>query len=82
MGIVLFLVLGGVAGWVASLVMKTDASQGVLANIAIGVIGAFMGGMLFNVFGGVGITGFNIWSLVVAVIGSIVLLWLLRLVRT
>ena len=81
MGIIFFLILGGVAGWIASLIMSTDGSQGVLANVAIGIIGAFVGGMLFNVFGGVGVTGFNIWSLVVAVVGSVVLIWLLKLVR-
>ncbi|MBI5456469.1 GlsB/YeaQ/YmgE family stress response membrane protein [Candidatus Kaiserbacteria bacterium] len=82
MGIVLFLILGGIAGWLASLLMNTDKSQGVLANVAIGVIGAFVGGMLFNIFGGIGVTGFNFYSLLVAVIGAVVLLWLLRLVRS
>ena len=81
MGIFLFLVLGGIAGWIASLIMNTDESQGVLANVAIGVIGALLGGVLFNIFGGIGVTGFNIWSLVVAVVGSAVLIWLLKLAR-
>ena len=82
MSIILFLVLGGIAGWVASLVMETDESQGVVANILIGIVGAFVGGMLFNVFGGAGVTGFNFYSLIVAVIGSVALIWVLRLVRS
>ena len=82
MSIILFLVLGGIAGWVASLVMETDESQGVVANIVIGIVGAFAGGMLFNIFGGAGVTGFNFYSLLVAVIGSVALIWVLRLVRS
>ncbi len=81
MSIIAFLVLGGIAGWIASLVMGTDAQQGIVLNIVVGVVGAFLGGMLFNLFGTTGVSGFNVWSLVVAVIGSIVLLWLVRLFR-
>lgn len=81
MGIIAFLVLGGIAGWLASLVMGTDEQQGIFLNIVVGVAGALIGGILMNVFGAIGVTGFNIYSLVVAVIGSIVLLWFVRLVR-
>ena len=81
MEILAFLVLGGIAGWLASLVMGTDASQGIILNIVVGVVGAFIGGMLFNAFGATGATGFNIYSLLVATIGAVVLLWLVRLFR-
>lgn len=81
MGIIFFLVLGGIAGWIASLVMGTDASQGVVMNIVVGVIGALIGGLLFNAFGNVGVTGFNLYSLVVATIGAIIGLYVMRLVR-
>jgi len=81
MEILAFLVLGGVAGWIASLIMGTDASQGILMNVLVGVAGAVIGGVLFNAFGTAGVTGFNIYSLVVATIGAIVLLWLVRLFR-
>ncbi len=81
MEIIAFIVLGGIAGWLASLLMGTDASQGIMLNIVVGVIGAFVGGMLFNAFGSTGVTGFNIYSLVVATIGAVVLLWLVRLFR-
>jgi uncharacterized membrane protein YeaQ/YmgE (transglycosylase-associated protein family) len=82
MGIIAFLVLGGVAGWIASLIMGTDASQGVVMNIVVGVIGALIGGLLFNAFGNAGVTGFNLYSLAVATIGAIIGLYIVRLVRT
>ena len=81
MGILLFIVLGGVAGWLASILMGTDAKQGLGLNIVLGVVGALVGGAVFNMFGEVGITGFNLWSLLVAVVGSVALLFVVRLVR-
>ena len=81
MEIIAFLVLGGIAGWVGSLVMGTDGSQGITLNIVVGVVGAFLGGFLFQFFGATGKTGFNLYSLLVAIVGSIVLLWVVRLVR-
>jgi uncharacterized membrane protein YeaQ/YmgE (transglycosylase-associated protein family) len=81
MGIIAFLVLGGIAGWVASLIMGTDASQGVVMNIVVGVIGALIGGLLFNAFGNAGVTGFNLYSLIVATLGAIIGLYVVRLVR-
>jgi len=81
MGIIAFLVLGGIAGWIASLIMGTDASQGVVMNIVVGVIGALIGGLLFNAFGNAGVTGFNIYSLVVATLGAVIGLYVVRLVR-
>ncbi|MDB5238123.1 MAG: hypothetical protein JWM46_393 [Candidatus Kaiserbacteria bacterium] len=81
MSIIAFLVLGGIAGWIASMLMGTDASQGIFLNIVVGVIGAFIGGMLFNAFGSAGVSGFNIYSLVVAVIGAVVLLGIVRMFR-
>ena len=53
--------------------------KGLLTNIVVGVIGAFLGGWLFNQFGGLGVTGFNLYSLLVAVVGAIVLLVIVRL---
>lgn len=81
MEILAFLVLGGVAGWLASLVMGTDASQGIMLNVVVGIIGAFIGGMAFNAFGSSGVTGFNFYSLIVATIGAVALLWIVRLFR-
>ena len=81
MEILAFLVLGGLAGWIASLFMGTDASQGIFLNVVVGVAGAFLGGMVFNAFGSTGVTGFNIYSLIVATIGAVLLLWLVSFVR-
>ena len=74
MGIIAWLVLGLIAGFIASKIM-TDSGQGVFVDIILGVVGAFVGGFLFSFFGAAPVTGFNIYSLVVAVIGAIVVLW-------
>ncbi len=81
MDIILFLILGGVAGWIASMFMGTDAQQGITLNVIVGIIGAVLGGVLFNLFGNAGVTGFNLYSLVVATLGAVVLLWLARVMR-
>lgn len=79
MNIILWIVLGALAGWIAGMIMKSD--NGILGDIILGVVGAFVGGFIFDFFGGEGITGFNIYSLVVAVVGAIVLIALGRLIR-
>lgn len=81
MELLAFLILGGIAGWIGSIVMKTDASQGIILNIVVGIVGAFIGGMLFNFLGGDGVTGLNLYSLLVATIGAIVLLWLTKMIK-
>lgn len=78
MGFLGWIVIGGLAGWVAGMIMGTD--KGILATIIVGIIGGFLGGFLMNLLGGQGITGFNIWSFVVATVGAVVLIWLWRLV--
>lgn len=79
MGIILWIVFGGIVGWLASLVMGTDSQQGIFLNIIVGIIGAFVGGWLASVFGSTGITGFNFYSFIVATIGAIVLIGLVKL---
>ena len=79
MGWLAWLVIGAVAGWLASIVMKTNAQQGFVLDIIIGIVGAFIGGYLFKLVGAPGVTGFNIWSLFVAFIGAVVLLGVIRL---
>lgn len=79
MGWLAWLIVGAVAGWLASMVMKTNRQQGLLMDIVVGIVGAFIGGFLFNQFGAAGVTGFNFWSVFVAFIGAVVLLMLLRL---
>lgn len=80
MGLLAWLVVGAIAGWLASRVMRTNRRQGLLMDIVVGIAGAFIGGFLFNQFGSVGATGFNIWSIFVAFTGAVVLLALIRLV--
>lgn len=79
MGWLAWLIVGAVAGWLASMVMKTNGRQGLLTDIVVGIVGAFIGGFLFNQFGSAGVTGFNIWSVFVAFVGAVVLLAGLRL---
>lgn len=80
MGWLAWLVVGGVSGWLASMVMKTNRQQGLLLDIVVGIVGALIGGFLFNQFGSAGVTGFNIWSVFVAFIGAVVLLAVIRLI--
>lgn len=82
MNILLWIVLGMIAGWIASVVMKTSSSQGMLMDIVLGIIGAFVGGFLTNLMGVEGVTGFNLWSVLVASLGAIVLIWLGRTFQT
>lgn len=81
MGLVSWIILGGLAGWVASIIMKRNESMGIFANIFVGVIGAFIGGLVVNLIGGQGITGFNIGSFLVALVGSVILLAIVNLVK-
>jgi len=81
MDILAFLVLGGVAGWIASMIMRTDEQQGIALNVVVGVVGSFLAGTVFNAFGSAGVTGFNIYSLLVATLGAVALLWIVRIVR-
>ena len=73
------IIIGGLAGWVASMIMKTDASMGVFMNILVGIIGAVIGNLLLPLFGASGTTGFSVWSFIVALIGAIVLLFVVKL---
>lgn len=81
MGYIAWLVLGALAGWLASMLMGKDSEMGAFANITVGIVGAFIGGFIFNFIGASGVTGFNIWSVIVAVIGSCVLLYIVNKFR-
>lgn len=76
-----WLVLGALAGWVASIIMGRNKQMGAIANIVVGIVGAFIGGWIMNQFGAQGVTGFNLPSLLVAILGSVVLLWVIGLLR-
>jgi uncharacterized membrane protein YeaQ/YmgE (transglycosylase-associated protein family) len=74
MGICGWIILGGLAGWVASIIAGNNARQGLIGNIIVGIVGSFVGGMVFNFFGGVGVTGFNLYSFGVALVGAVLTL--------
>jgi len=78
-GIIVWLVIGGVVGWLASLVMRTDAQQGILLNIVVGIVGAFIGGLIFS--GGSINNGLTVYSFIVSLVGAIILLAVVNLVR-
>ena len=80
MGIVSWIALGGIAGWLASLITGRNDQMGCLTNIIAGVVGAGVGGWVFSQFGGQGVTGFNLPSLLVAFVGAVIVLAVVNLV--
>jgi uncharacterized membrane protein YeaQ/YmgE (transglycosylase-associated protein family) len=73
MSIISWIILGLIAGFIGSRIVDKQG-QGFWLNIALGIIGALVGGFLFDLFGATGVTGLNIWSMIVAIVGSIVVL--------
>lgn len=78
MGLIAWIILGAIAGFLASIVMRS--SHGILADIALGIIGGLVGGFIMNLLGQPGVNGFNLYSLIVALIGAVVLIWIGRAV--
>jgi len=81
MSIIGWIILGLIAGYIGSKIVNKEG-QGFWLNIALGIVGALVGGFLFELFGGSGVTGVNIYSMIVAVIGSVVVLWLYNAIST
>ena len=84
MNFIIWIVIGGVIGWLASMVMKTDAQQGIFLNIVVGIVGAFLGGwLLAPLFGSGTINGdnFSLASLLVSFLGAVILLGIVNLLR-
>ncbi len=79
MGIITWIVVGLIAGLLGKLIMPGDDPGGIIVTILIGIAGAFIGGFVVSIFGGTGVTGFNIWSIIVATIGAIILLAIYRM---
>ena len=79
MGIIVWLVIGGIIGWLASIVMRTDAQQGILLNIVVGIVGAFVGGLIFS--GGSINDGVTTYSFLVSLVGAVILLAIVNLVQ-
>jgi uncharacterized membrane protein YeaQ/YmgE (transglycosylase-associated protein family) len=80
MGIIIWLVVGGIIGWLASIVMRTDAQQGIFLNIIVGIVGAFIAGLIIN-GGSINNAGIDARSLIASFIGAVVLLAIVNLFR-
>ncbi len=79
MGILAWIVLGLIAGAIAKAIMPGKDPGGILVTMLIGIVGAFLGGFLGNMIAGTGLNGFSIWSILLAVVGALILLWVYRL---
>lgn len=75
MGIIAWLLLGLVAGFIGNR-LYGNGGEGLVFDIVLGIIGAVVGGLIFSFFGATGVTGFNIWSILVAIIGALVVQWI------
>lgn len=75
--ILTWIIVGAIAGWLASLVVR-GGGMGLVGDIIVGIIGGVIGGIILAALGGSGVTGFNIWSIIVAFIGAVILLLILR----
>ena len=80
MGILLWVIFGGLAGWIASILMGTNKNMGLIANVLVGIAGAFIGGLIMNYFNKTGITGFDLRSFGVALLGSVILIGIFKLI--
>ena len=83
MNFIIWLIVGGVIGWIASRIMKTDAQQGILLNIVVGIVGAFLGGWLLSPLFGVGTInqGFSLPAALISLGGAVILLAIVNLFR-
>jgi uncharacterized membrane protein YeaQ/YmgE (transglycosylase-associated protein family) len=81
MGIILYIIFGALVGWIASMIAGTNREQGAIGNIIVGILGAFLGGLVANAAGSGGITGFNLSSFLIALAGAVVLLFIYKAIR-
>jgi uncharacterized membrane protein YeaQ/YmgE (transglycosylase-associated protein family) len=80
MGIIIWLIIGGIVGWLASIIMRTDAQQGILLNIVVGIVGAFLGGLIFS-RGDINDAPLDLTSFLVSLVGAVILLAIVNLFR-
>lgn len=80
MSILAWIIVGLIAGALAKAVVPGEGPGGIIGDIIVGIVGAFVGGWIFNEFGHTATTGINLWSIAVAFVGSVVLLFVLRLI--
>ena len=83
MGILIWLIVGGIVGWLASLIMRTDGQQGILLNVVVGIVGALLAGFIISPLVGVGTinSGLSIGTFLVSLLGAVVLLAIVNLFR-
>ena len=83
MGIIIWLIVGGVVGWLASIIMRTDAQQGILLNVIVGIVGALLAGFIISPMIGVGTIneGVTLASFLISLVGAVVLLAIVNLFR-
>ncbi|HNK63190.1 MAG TPA: GlsB/YeaQ/YmgE family stress response membrane protein [Anaerolineales bacterium] len=80
--ILIWIVFGALAGWIASIITGRNKQMGAVENVLSGIAGAFIGGFIMeNFFGTSGVTGFNFYSLIVAILGAVVLIWIIGFFR-
>lgn len=77
----MWIIFGALAGWISSMFMNTDSGQGALGNIIMGIIGAIVAGYLMPILGMPGVTGFNLYSVFVAVLGAMIVISIARMIR-
>ena len=82
MSIVLWIIFGALAGWIASMLTGENARMGAVANIVVGIVGAILGGWIVSLLGGSGVDGFNLGSLLVAIAGAVILILIVRAVTS
>lgn len=79
--IIAWILFGALAGWIASIIMKTNAEQGALGNIIVGILGAIIGGFLVRALTDTNVSGFNLGSLLTAILGAVILLAIVKSFR-
>lgn len=79
MGIIAWIVLGLIAGAIAKAIMPGNDPGGIVVTILIGIVGAFIGGFIGNLITGSGLNGFSLWSILLAIVGALILLWIYRM---
>ncbi|MCW8849715.1 MAG: GlsB/YeaQ/YmgE family stress response membrane protein [Melioribacteraceae bacterium] len=78
MGILSWILVGGIAGWLSTKIITPKKKKGCFSGIILGIVGAIIGGFIVNLMGGQGVTGFNPYSILVATLGAVVLIWVVR----
>jgi uncharacterized membrane protein YeaQ/YmgE (transglycosylase-associated protein family) len=79
--IIVWLILGGISGWIASKLTGNDERMGIGMNLLVGIVGAFIGGWLAGIFGLGPATGLNLWSFIISIVGAVILLAIVSLFK-